>query len=134
MSAAVKVAVSDDFFYAFSKLTRDKQQGVMRFLAKFRQNPTASGLNYERVRQARDEGVHSVAAFHIHLGGQDGHNAVLQRELNHRSHFTFKFGQGRIVGSQTNQRNAGAMQAIFAGQRPFTSPAHFRIHPEGIKE
>ena len=51
MTAAVRVAVPDDFFQAFSRLNRDKQLGVMRFLAKFRQNPTAFGINYERIRQ-----------------------------------------------------------------------------------
>ncbi|MBK9664634.1 MAG: DEAD/DEAH box helicase [Gammaproteobacteria bacterium] len=60
MNVAVKVALSDDFLQAFSRLPRDKQQGVMRFLSKFRQNPTASGINYERIRQALDDGIHSV--------------------------------------------------------------------------
>lgn len=60
MSLNPKVAISDDFMRAFSRLTRDHQSAVMNFLTKFRQNPMASGINYEKIHMAADANIHSV--------------------------------------------------------------------------
>lgn len=60
MSLNPKVAISDDFMRAFSRLSRDHQSAVMNFLTKFRQNPRASGINYEKIHMAADVNIHSV--------------------------------------------------------------------------
>ena len=54
MTLAPKIAMSDDFLKSFAAVPRDQQQAVLTFVAKFRQNPTASGINYERIRDAGD--------------------------------------------------------------------------------
>jgi hypothetical protein len=52
--------MSDDFLKSFAAVPRDHQQAVLTFVAKFRQNPTASGINYERIRDAGDPNMRSV--------------------------------------------------------------------------
>lgn len=60
MTLAPKIAMSDDFLKAFSAVPRSHQQAVLAFVAKFRQNPMASGINYERIRDAADPNMRSV--------------------------------------------------------------------------
>jgi hypothetical protein len=60
MTLAPKIAMSDDFLKSFATIPRDQQQAVLGFVAKFRQNPTASGINYERIRDAGDPNMRSV--------------------------------------------------------------------------
>lgn len=60
MTLAPKIAMSDDFLKSFATIPRDQQQAVLSFVAKFRQNPTASGINYERIRDAGDPNMRSV--------------------------------------------------------------------------
>lgn len=62
MSPSLKpqVAMSDDFLKAFAAVPREQQQAVLGFVARFRQNPTAAGINYERIRDAGDPHMRSV--------------------------------------------------------------------------
>ena len=60
MSLAPKIAISDDFLRAFAAVPRDHQQAVLSFLAKFRQNPKAPGINYEKIHAALDPNMRSV--------------------------------------------------------------------------
>ncbi|QGZ60351.1 UvrD-helicase domain-containing protein [Paraburkholderia acidisoli] len=60
MTLAPKIAMSDDFLKAFAAVPRSHQQAVLAFVAKFRQNPMASGINYERIRDAADLNMRSV--------------------------------------------------------------------------
>jgi mRNA-degrading endonuclease RelE of RelBE toxin-antitoxin system len=56
----VTVAISDDFLTAFSKIPRKQQGKVIEFINKFRANPTSSGINYEKIKQAKDSNLRSV--------------------------------------------------------------------------
>ncbi|MCF5569550.1 AAA family ATPase, partial [Pseudomonas sp. PA-3-11C] len=60
MTLALKIAMSDDFLKSFSAVPRSHQQAVLAFVAKFRQNPTATGINYERIHDAADPNMRSV--------------------------------------------------------------------------
>jgi hypothetical protein len=60
MSLTPKIAMSDDFLRAFSAIPRDSQQAVLTFVAKFRQNPLARGINYEKINNAADSNMRSV--------------------------------------------------------------------------
>lgn len=60
MTLAPKIAMSDDFLKSFAGVPRQQQQAVLTFVAKFRQNPMASGINYERIRDAVDPNMRSV--------------------------------------------------------------------------
>lgn len=60
MTLTPKIAMSDDFLKSFAAVPRDQQQAVLTFVAKFRQNPTATGINYERIHDAGDPNMRSV--------------------------------------------------------------------------
>ncbi|MCP4157079.1 MAG: AAA family ATPase [bacterium] len=56
----VRMAISSDFFDSFAKIPRTQQLKVIQFIEKFKSNPTASGINYEKIKNARDSQLHSV--------------------------------------------------------------------------
>ncbi|WP_273648827.1 UvrD-helicase domain-containing protein, partial [Pseudomonas aeruginosa] len=60
MTVALKIARSDDFLKSFAAVPRSQQLAVLNFVAKFRQNPMATGINYERIRDAADPNMRSV--------------------------------------------------------------------------
>jgi len=56
----LKVAIGDGFLESFAQIPKAKQKKVMEFVAKFRHDPKASGINYETINDARDENFRSV--------------------------------------------------------------------------
>lgn len=56
----VKVAISQDFLSAFSKIQKQRQNRVLEFVNKFRSDPTRPGINYEKIKKARDPNLRSV--------------------------------------------------------------------------
>ena len=54
------IAIADDFLNAFSRLPKSAHRRVRDFVTKFRENPKSSGLNYEKIRKARDQRLKSV--------------------------------------------------------------------------
>ena len=54
------IAISSDFLTAFAALPRQTQGKVTDFINKFRNNPTAPGINYEKVKSAADSKICSV--------------------------------------------------------------------------
>lgn len=55
-----KIALGDSFLGAFASIPRGKQKKVTEFVSKFRSNPEARGINYEKINDARDPGFRSV--------------------------------------------------------------------------
>lgn len=60
MQPSVKVALSDDFLRCFAGIPRDRQNAVIKFIARFRDNPTSTGINYEKINDAVDPNMRSV--------------------------------------------------------------------------
>lgn len=60
METAVKVAISADFLTAFAALPRQIQGRVTEFINKFRNNPQAPGINYEKINGGMDKKIWSV--------------------------------------------------------------------------
>ena len=58
--AHVTVALSNDFFKAFGKLSNKARGKVAAFIAKFRHNPRSPGLNYERIEGGKDPMIRSL--------------------------------------------------------------------------
>lgn len=54
------VAVSDSFFTAYSRLPKNQQAKVMNFVNKFRLDPTSGGINYETLKNVKDNRLRSV--------------------------------------------------------------------------
>ena len=60
LMAALQIAISQDFFSAFANVPRTQQKKVNEFVSKFRTNPQASGINYEKINDAANSGYRSV--------------------------------------------------------------------------
>ncbi|WP_127716714.1 UvrD-helicase domain-containing protein [Halobacteriovorax sp. HLS] len=56
----IKIAISDDFFTAYSKLPQGIQKRTREFMDKFRFNPKSPGLNYEVIRNTACKDLRSV--------------------------------------------------------------------------
>jgi hypothetical protein len=54
------VAISTDFLQAYATIPKAQQKKVMSFVTKFRNDPFSSGINYERINDARDANFRSV--------------------------------------------------------------------------
>jgi len=61
-----RLAISDEFFDAYSCLPRNAQGKVSEFINRFRQDPTRSGLNYESIQDSRDKSMKSVRVDQAH--------------------------------------------------------------------
>ena len=55
-----QVAILDEFFDAFARLPRQIQKKVTKFLRAFRENPTSSGINYEKIANFEDPKLRSA--------------------------------------------------------------------------
>lgn len=58
--AGLQVAISQDFFTAFAQVPRAQQKKINEFVSKFRNNPQASGINYEKINDAANGQYRSV--------------------------------------------------------------------------
>jgi mRNA-degrading endonuclease RelE of RelBE toxin-antitoxin system len=56
----IRLAISADFFDAFSKLSKQAQGKTTKFINSFKKNPTSTGLNYENIQNAKDANLKSV--------------------------------------------------------------------------
>ena len=55
-----KLALSSDFLTAFARLPRQIQSKTTEFINKFRNNPKANGINYEKLHLSADKNICSV--------------------------------------------------------------------------
>lgn len=123
MTLAPKIAMSDDFLKSFAAVPRDQQQAVLGFVAKFRQNPTTSGINYERIRGAGDQNMRSVRindairgiilkpdAGNVYcLLWVDRHDDAYQWARRHRVHIHPDVGSIQIYSVETPAEEAVAV-------------------------
>jgi hypothetical protein len=56
----IKVAISSEFMNAFAGIPKKMQGKVLEFITKFRNDPTASSINYEKIIQFKDPTLRSV--------------------------------------------------------------------------
>ena len=63
-----RVAIGADFLTAFAKLPGKQQSKVGQFLEKFRGNPRAAGINYEKIKGAGDANLRSVRIDRVYRG------------------------------------------------------------------
>jgi len=55
-----KIAISSDFLTAFANIPRSQQNKITKFVEDFKNNPTSSSINYEKIINARDSKLRSV--------------------------------------------------------------------------
>lgn len=60
MSLSVRVALSQEFLQHLPSLPTQVQGRVLNWALKFQTNPTATGINYEKINAARDPNLRSV--------------------------------------------------------------------------
>lgn len=68
MSENIKVAISSDFLTAFAALPRQVQGKVTEFINKFRNNPKAPGINFEKLDVCLDKKICSVRIDQTYRG------------------------------------------------------------------
>ena len=64
----VKVAMAVDFLTSFSRVPKGQQTKVLNFINKFRANPMTPGLNYEKIKGAKDPNMRSVRIDQTYRG------------------------------------------------------------------
>jgi mRNA-degrading endonuclease RelE of RelBE toxin-antitoxin system len=57
---APSVSVTTDLLEQLSRLSLQKRRRVSEFIRKFQENPTAPGINFERLKGARNDNVYTV--------------------------------------------------------------------------
>ncbi len=62
------VAISSDFMNAFAAIPKKMQGKVLEFITKFRANPTAASINYEKIIQFKDDSLRSVRIDNTYRG------------------------------------------------------------------
>jgi len=67
-TSGVIVAVASDFLGAFANIPKKQQGKVLEFINKFRENPTSSAINYEKIVQWKDPTLRSVRIDKIYRG------------------------------------------------------------------
>lgn len=65
---SLTVAISSECFSALHALPRSVYNKVQSFITKFQQNPTASGLNYEKIQAFKDPKLRSVRIDQTYRG------------------------------------------------------------------
>lgn len=65
---AIRVAISNNFLEAFTKIPKQVQTKVRTFIEKFMLNPKAPGINYEKINDAKDKNVRSVRIDQAYRG------------------------------------------------------------------
>jgi len=68
MMSQFKVAISADFFTAFAKLPRSQQGKTTKLITNFQKNPGASGIHYEKIKDASDPDMRSVRIDQVYRG------------------------------------------------------------------
>lgn len=67
-TTGIKVAIGAEFLTAFAQLPSQQQGKVSQFLEKFRANPTATGIHYEKIHGAKDPNLRSVRIDQTYRG------------------------------------------------------------------
>lgn len=60
MKHSIKLFIHDSFFDAFSLLPRKIQKKTREFMKKFKEDPTSSGINYEKISSFIDQSLRTV--------------------------------------------------------------------------
>ena len=56
----IKIALGSEFLTAFSRIPRTQQKKVRNTIEDFQNDPTSSGLNFEKIEKASDKKLCSI--------------------------------------------------------------------------
>lgn len=134
----IQVAISQDFFTAFADIPRSKQKKVNEFVGKFRTNPRAMGINYEKINQSASPQYRSVRIDQDYRGivyqpergnvylmmWVDKHDAAYDWARRHKCHVNPETGVLQlyeVVHAQTLEPEASKVS--YASKVKVSSPA-----------
>lgn len=128
-----RVAISADFFTAFSAIPRQKQSKVVDFINKFRNNPMSSGINYEKIINAFDSNLRSVRIdemYRVIVLKPDVSNVYLLLWVDHHDDaYKWAVRKKCIINSQTGSIQVFDVQeeaeVIKAQKREYNIPGLF---------
>ena len=133
MPKTAQIAMSADFLSAFERLPRPQKRNVRTLITKFSANPTATGLNYERIRGARDSGMRSLridggyravvlkpATGNVHvLLWADKHDEAYAWAERHECRINPETGALQVYEPQSAAPDAAAPPAVQESPRAF---------------
>ncbi|PVZ64474.1 UvrD-helicase domain-containing protein [Pelagibaculum spongiae] len=127
-----KVAIAADFLSAFAKIPKKQQKKVQEFISKFRQNPTSSAINYEKIIQARSKDVFSVRIDYAYRGivlkPKQGNIFMLMWVDHHDEAYGWAERHECVI-----HRSTGAIQIVDVSyQQASETPPPQHIEPEQI--
>lgn len=127
MTGEVTLAMSAEFFDALVKLPRAQQQRVRGLIRKFTKNPTAPGLNYERIRNARDPRMRSVRIDQgyraiVYDTGQGGRHLLLWA-AKHDDAYAWAMRKECAVNPETGAVQVFTSQPHESGRYPDATPS-----------
>lgn len=127
----IKVGISADFLKAYSKISKDKQSKVREFIEKFKGNPTSSGLNYEKIDNARDPNIRSLRIDlqyrAIVLKPAEGDVYMLLWVDNHDDAYAWARNRRVQIHPET-----GALQVIDVSETAVIPEDQHRERPKGL--
>ncbi len=124
MSNAPVVAIGADFFSAYADIPRKKQGKVREFIDKFRVNPTASGINYEKIRDG-GVGFFSVRIDKAYRGivhKPDSGNTYILLWVDHHDD-AYDWARRHKVSVHPETGSLQVIDASVVSSVPETSPA-----------
>lgn len=135
-----RLAISDEFFDAYSRLPRHTQEKVSKFINLFRQDPTAPGINYETIKNGQSKLMRSVRideAYRAIMLKPDTGNVYLLLWVDHHDD-AYHWAQRKtcIVNEESGAlqiidvEEAKATAAQLSERHSVTTPGRF----QGIKD
>lgn len=134
MTLTPRVALSQQFLLELAKLPAAVHSRVVKWMLKFQQDPTSSGINYETIRGARDASLRSVRI------DQDWRGIVFKPErgdlyvLLHLAHHddAYRWAERRKL---TINPATGAMQVVVLEDAPASGePPAMATHAAGATD
>lgn len=129
---SIKVALSVDFLSAFSEIPRKMQGKVRDFIEKFKANPTASGINYEKINNAKDSNLRSVRIDQTYRGivlkPETGNVYALLWVAHHDDAYAWAQKRRCDIHPET-----GALQVLSVQEMTMTVPAAPAPEPTAIE-
>ncbi len=121
------VAISNDFFQAFSNVQKSQQKQVREFIAKFQEDPSSPGLNFEAVQGAKGGDLYSVRvnrAYRAIVFHPSGSDIYVLSWVDHHDEAYRWAERKRIILNP----NTGALQVIPAQAQE--APTHLQAVKE----
>lgn len=126
MTQKIKVAISSDFFSAYSRIPRNQQAKVIDFINKFKTDPMRPGINYERIARAKDPNMRSVriddAYRGIVLKPETGNVYVLLWVDRHDNAYKWAENKTYRIHPETGSLQVVEVEAAKSVQEPISGP------------